>query len=214
MEGRKGKRGKKSKGQIKIAPKVFVFRPMSTSVTLLCTDNVLVTSVSGVPDIAIKAGGVNQSYYNLSRLAALADYTENNEYEFFRIKRVSFVLTRSADETAVFNQLHGCSIFLTYYPVLSSAAMPYSVTSRDASSYKIDLMTFNQQSLVLYPEDIDYQNSVDGATYNNKHTMPYGNATKIDGCLAISTDNTVANIASVPLFQMKVSYLISFHHRL
>lgn len=123
----------------------------------------------------------NATYYNLSRLSSLADYTENSEYEFVRLHKVSIELVRASDETATFNQLHGSSVFLAYYPILKGVTMPYNIVSRDATAYKIDLMTFDKQTLSLPIENILYQNTTTGATFNNSAIMPYGNVVNIDG---------------------------------
>lgn len=92
--------------------------------------------------------------------------------------------------------------------------MPYSVTSRDATSYQIDLMTFEKQYVILPIYNLFYTNSTTNRMCNNSATNTYGFFADMDGQVSISSNNSVANIASVPLFNVKVSYLVTFFHRL
>ena len=69
--------------------------PLSTSVRLVCSDNISIASVSGIPDIGFKVGAGSQTYYDLKRLATLADFTENSNYEFARLVGVKLELIRS-----------------------------------------------------------------------------------------------------------------------
>ncbi len=72
-----------------------VLKPLSTKVQQYCTDNISVTSVSGVPDIVLSVAGINQPFYNFSRLASLADYGETSNYEFCKLHYIRFEFVRS-----------------------------------------------------------------------------------------------------------------------
>ena len=69
--------------------------PMSTTVKQICTDNIDITSVSGVPDIAFKTSAGNQPYYNMRSLGGLADFGETSNYEFVKVHSITFEFTRS-----------------------------------------------------------------------------------------------------------------------
>lgn len=92
--------------------------------------------------------------------------------------------------------------------------MPASVLSRDVTAYRLDLMTFDPQHLVLPIYDLNYQKTGTGVTANNSIKAPLAYFSDIDGCLAIASDNTMANVASVPLFSIRISYDVIFYHRL
>ncbi len=72
-----------------------VLNPMKTTVRQICTDNIEVTSVSGVPDIVFKTSSGNHPFYNLNALSALADYGETSNYEFVKLHSVQFEFNRS-----------------------------------------------------------------------------------------------------------------------
>ncbi len=114
----------------------------------------------------------------------------------------------------MFNQVHGKFVYLSYYPVLSGVTMPASILSRDITSYRVDLMTFDPQILTLPIYDLNYQKTTSGDTANNAKINPLAFFSDIDGTIAIASDNTVANIASVDLFSIRVSYQVVFYHRL
>ncbi len=69
--------------------------PMTTTVRQICTDNIDVTSVSGVPDIVFRTSAGNQPFYNLKMLGGLADYGETSNYEFCKVHSIIFEFTRS-----------------------------------------------------------------------------------------------------------------------
>lgn len=100
----------------------------------------------------------------------------------------------------MFNNVHGKFIYLAYYPILSSIAMPASVLSRDARAVKLDLMTFDPQYVSLTPANVFAPNTSTGENSNNSVITARGYWTNADGQVSIASDNTVANIATVSLF--------------
>jgi len=84
--------------------------------------------------------------------------------------------------------------------------MPVSIISRDQIAHRLDLMTFDPQNVRIYPTNIDYQKSSSGATANNTGIKPLAFFNDIDGQLSIASDNTIANVASVDLFSVRVSF--------
>ena len=84
--------------------------------------------------------------------------------------------------------------------------MPVSVISRDQIAHRLDLMTFDPQNVRIYPMNIDYQKSATGVTANNTGIKPLAFFNDFDGQLSIASDNTVANVASVDLFSVRVSF--------
>ena len=124
-------------------------------------------------------------------------------------------LVRAVDETAMFNQVHGSYIYLAYYPVLSSIAMPASVLSRDSTAYRIDLMTFDPQYLALPIYNLNYvKSTASSVTANNSAINPIGFFADMDGSIVVASDNTTSNIASIPLFSVRMTYTVIFFHRL
>ncbi len=183
-----------------------ILRPLSTSALIVCTEMIAVSSVSGTADISFSRASVYSPSYDLNNLFTLTDFSETAEYEFCRLLNVTMEFVRSADETSMFNNVKGGSVLLTYYPILQGIAMPYSVTSRDQTSYALDLMTFDPQVITLPIYNIEYVGSSSGKTSNNTTIHPRNFFQDFDGQLSISSSNTSANIASVPLFSVKVMF--------
>ena len=100
----------------------------------------------------------------------------------------------------MFNNVHGKYIYLAYYPVLTSIAMPASVVSRDSRAARLDLMTFDPQVFHVVPANLNTVNSTTGATDNNAVINPRGFWSSADGQISIVSDNTISNIATVSLF--------------
>ena len=75
-------------------------------------------------------------------------------------------------------------------------------------------MTFNKQDFTIYPENLLYVTSTSGVSANNSCVVPRGYWTDSDGQLSVASDNTTANIATVPLFTVRVSFALIFYHRL
>ncbi len=92
--------------------------------------------------------------------------------------------------------------------------MPASVISRDQSAHRLDLMTFDVQTVHIYPINLDYVKSTSGVTANNAGIKPRGFFTDMDGQLSIVSDNSVSNLVSVDLFSVKISIKMRFFHRL
>lgn len=100
----------------------------------------------------------------------------------------------------MFNNVHGKFIYLAYYPILSSIAMPASVISRDARAIKLDLMTFDPQHVSLTPANVFASNTSTGDMSNNAVMNSRGYWTTADGQVSIASDNAISNIATVSLF--------------
>ncbi len=196
-------RPKKPARRIKVCANKLVrktLNPMTTTVRQVCTDNVSISSVSGTPDIVFSTSAGLQPFYNLTRLGSLADFGETNNYEFVKLHSVVMEFTRSCDEAAMFNNVHGKFIYLAYYPILTSTAMPASIISRDARAIQLDLMTFDPQHVALTPANVFAPKTTTGENSNNSVINPRGYWSSADGEVCIASDNTINNIATVPLF--------------
>ena len=86
--------------------------PLATTTKIIITDNISVSSVSGIFEIGFNIGGVVGTQYDLNRVHLLPDFTENSNYEFARLEYINFGFVRSCDETAMFNNVHGKFIYL------------------------------------------------------------------------------------------------------
>ena len=104
------RRGGNPKGALQSLNKTL--SPLATTTRIIITDNISVSSVSGIFEIGFNIGGVVGTQYNLNRLHILADFTENSNYEFARLEYINFGFVRSCDETAMFNNVHGKFIYL------------------------------------------------------------------------------------------------------
>jgi len=185
--------------------------PLKTKSKVVCSDNLSISTFVGTPLISL-TGSVSAQYYNIAQLALLQDFIDNSIFEFAKIERVVFTLTRSADETTMYNGTHGCSINLGYYPTLISSAIPFATLARDVTSYKIDTMTFEPQAVCLPMLNVWYPGAA--GEYNNSVKNPYSDVQNLYGQLAIASDNTTVNAATVKLFNVKAEFYVIFYHRL
>ncbi len=187
-----------------------VINPLKTMSKVVCSDNLSISSFVGTALIAI-TNTVSNQWYDLSTLSTLADFVDNSVFEFCRISRVVFTLVRSADETTMYNNTHGCSIYLGYNPTLKSSPIPYSYLSRDVTSYKVDTLTFSPQAVMLPMLDVWYPGAA--GDYNNSVINPYSDVQNLFGQLSIASDNTTVNAATIKLFSLKVEFYVTFYHR-
>ena len=190
-----------------------IINPLSTSSSVVWTDNLSISSFTGTPLIALTdVAGVSSQYYNISHLAALQDFIDQSMFEIAQISKVVFTITRAADESVVYSNLHGCSIYLGYSPSLISSAIPYAFLSRDVTSYKIDAMTFAPQVVQLPMLDVWYIGA--SHPYNNSVKNLYSEIQNLYGQLCIASDNTTNNAATIKLFSVKVEFHVTFYHRM
>ncbi len=108
---------------------------------------------------------------------------------------------------------HGSSLYLTYYPLYLSLPVPYSYASRDVTAYKIDVMTFNKQVVIIPMLDVWYTDST-GTQLNNSKINTISSVGLLLGELAITSDNSVVNAAQEKLFSVKVEFDVTLYNRL
>jgi hypothetical protein len=170
--------------------------------------------VAGSADIRFSVGPTN--YYNFKTLASLPDFTEQSDSYFYcRLNHVVIELVRSVDESTMLSSVNGGSIFLSYQPTVSSAAVSYALASRDQSAYKLDLMTFDKQVLRCPIYNIQYPTTIVATviTLNSSEMLDCTLMASIQGQLNVVSDNATVNAAAVKLFSMIVKYNVTFFYR-
>jgi len=174
---------------------------------VVCTEAIAIVSTTGIPAISF-AGNAD---YNFRRLGGLADFIDHSShYAYYKLNKVEVNLVRSVDETSMFTNTKGCNVLLTYYPDLTSASVPYAITSRDQTSYRIDLMTFEEQKIMCPMINIEYTSSSGAFTMNNTKWQSISRVSDLDGELVISDNNTVVVPAGTKLFSMEIKYFVEF----
>jgi hypothetical protein len=157
----------------------------------------------------------NTSYYNFSTLSTLADYNEHkNAYLFFKLKSVSFEICRVVDETTMLDSTSG-SIWLLYFPTAQNFTPSVSEVKRNQVSYKIDLMTFDKQTIICPISSIQtfVQTGADYVTVNSAIPLETINAQHLKGQFTVVSDNTNTNPNILNLFSVTVKYQVEFYFR-
>jgi hypothetical protein len=183
----------------------------SSSVKVLIIDNIGISSNTGSPNITF-SGGVN--YYDWKTLFTLTDFTDNANYRFAKIHSVTLNLERSVDEITMATMMTGNFIYINAYPELFSTSIPISGISRDQYAYKVDTMTFDHQSYKVPMVNIQlYDTQINPVIINPSKAMPYSEVQYLPGQFSIGSDKTLNAPATQKLFNIKVSYLVTFFGR-
>ncbi len=179
--------------------------PLKTRSAVKCIDNESLTVVSGGYQVLFTGSANN--YYNFASLIGLTDYTQQTDsYQYVRLRAVKLEFTRAADELTVLNAVRGGSIYLNYYPDVSSVSLPYSAISHFENAYKLDLMTFEPQVVVCPAIDMLYL-SAGGVVFNTSWlTSVTTFNTLIQGMIAVATDNTTVASSTQKIFSVKITY--------
>ncbi len=184
-----------------------VFRPLATSKTYVCSDTITIMSNAGTTPILFNG---STSYYNFHPiLTTLADYSFlSQNYLHACLTKVEFELVRSVDEATMASNTGGCSVYLNYYPTVTSAVYSYADVSRNQQSYCVDLLTFDKQKVSCPVVSIDYILPFAGGyiTCNNSRLSDLNLFAVLGGQLSI-VDNNVINAASTrKLFTINVRF--------
>jgi hypothetical protein len=133
-----------------------VIRPFSTFSEVICTETFALSTVTGSPSIVMRDAVGIFSQYDFRRLASLSDFTQQTDsYAYFKIEGIKLELIRSADEATMFANLRGSAIYINYYPDLYSTAISYGTLSANELSYQVDTMTFNRQTVICPPVNLN-----------------------------------------------------------
>jgi hypothetical protein len=111
----------------------------------MCIDNLYIQANTTSTAINFSTGN---TFYNLSTLASLADYTSQSvDYSFVRLKNVISEITRVVDEATMSANSSG-ALWLLYAPTAKSFSAPKADLVRNQAAYQVDLMTFDKQTVV------------------------------------------------------------------
>ncbi len=112
--------------------------------------------MSTIATTPILFNGANQ-FYNLNTVAGLSDFTlASTNYYYCRFNYATFEIVRAVDEATMYANTGGASVFLNYYPTIASQVISFADVSRNQEAYRLDLMTFDKQSVVANSVDVDY----------------------------------------------------------
>jgi hypothetical protein len=178
----------------------------------MCIDNLYIQSNATSAAINYSNG---QTYYNLSSLSGLTDYTsQSSDYSFVRLKYVSFEITRVVDEATMSANNSG-ALWLLYAPTAKSFSAPKADLVRNQAAYQVDLMTFDKQTVVCPFANIQdfVQTGADYTTQNNSIPMHTGAIQYINGQLSLYSDNAVTNASTRKLFSILVKFHCEFYYR-
>ncbi len=208
-----GKR-KSKRGNYNGAMQLFKeINPMATSSRVLCSETIQIRSTNASPEIQFSNG---QLYYNINNIYAYSDFSNQiPNYYFARILNITVEMTRSCDETTMYNNTHGSNLFFGYYPTTSTNPV-YSYVSRNQSFYKIDTMTFEKQVVRIKLPDI-YQTVTDAGvdySFSMRKSLQTSFFDFCPGEFVIATDNTTNNNSVVPLFTLLIKFDVLFSFRL
>ncbi len=171
-------------------------------------------TVNGTAEIVF--GSNTALYWDLSSIATLSDFTEQSDgFRFVKVKRITVDILRTSDEVTMFSNLRGGDVYINYYPDIFSSSVTYADLSRDINSYRIDVMTFDPQRIVVPIPDYAGYNINAGIDYwlNPSKTITLGQLPYVSGQLAIRTSNTTNNNAVVVLFKLMFKIQVVFYHR-
>jgi hypothetical protein len=107
------------------------------------------------------------------------------------------------------------SIWLQYFPTAQNFTPSISEVKRNQVSYKIDLMTFDKQTVVCPMADIQSfaQTGADYVTMNSLIPIETINALHYKGQLSVVSDNTNTNPNIVNLFSVTAKFYVDFYYR-
>ncbi len=182
---------------------------------VICTANISIVAVNGVPDFTFSTGNV---YYNLSNLSGLSDFTDQTDsYYFYKLNGITIDLERTADETTIQSAMNGTSLYLAFYPQLKSTNQVYADLSKLQSAYRIDTLTFDPQKLVLTLPNVDLLTTAGGVDYwyNYKNNFVTSQCANMPGQLSLAYNNTTNHGATaLSIFNLVIKYHVTFAFRL
>jgi len=214
------KSGKKSKKNDKFQKKLGTslmlyktFNPMKTKSSVLWTDTISIMSTLGTTPLLIN--GSNQ-YWNINQIWGSTDFNLlQTSYYYCRFNYAVFEIVRAVDEATMYAQTGGWSLFLNYYPHLQSSVQTFADVSRNQDAYRLDLMTFDKQSVVCNSVDLEYPQLVLGSylLLNNKKFIDMAIFPLFSGQLSIADNNIIAATATRKLFSITWKVHVTFAYR-
>jgi len=111
--------------------------------------------------------------------------------------------------------LHGAKLVCYYDPDNINTTYSFSIVSRNETAYTFDSMTFNQQNLLAPIPKLLAKDSAATPTHVLLNgILPYGEFQYIPGTVQLAHDNSANNVGITTLFQVVVSYYVTFYMRL
>lgn len=212
----KGKRNKRIGQPIReiLMKNYKILYPISQAVKTTLSFSDTIQTVNGSPEVVFGSSGL---YWNLNSIAGLTDFTEaSTGFKFVKFVQIQVDIIRTADEASMFTNLRGGDIYLNYYPDSSSLPFSYADISRDINSYRIDVMTFDTQRILIKLPDYTVNFNSGGNLYwlNAIKNMIIGHVQYLNGEIAIKTANSINNTAALVLFKLLFKVRAIFSHRI
>jgi len=186
---------------------------VKSSVIANSTSAVQLIANNATSDIKFSTG---DTFYNLNSVAVYDDFTEQSDsYYFCKVESVQVEITRTADESTMNSNLHGCMLLINYYPQITSTNLNFSTLYRSQNTYQIDTMTFDKQLISVPMNGPHYLATTGGVDYwlkpNNFNITSH--VQFLQGQFSVYSNNTTNNAALVPLFGLRFKYKLVFAMR-
>jgi len=121
-------------------------------------------------------------------------------------------ITRAVSDAQMYSSLQGASVYLGSYPEGFSSTVTYATLSRNADSYKLDLMTYEPQILHIPIKNLMCLDQA-GKITNNAPPMLASFVANMPGMI-VTAANLPANApATQDLFTVKLSFSCTFFGR-